>query len=92
MKLVKPFTPYEASQAIYCVFRQKWFLISRTVERKEQNARYQCFASAMPKSVMLSGDKNGEVSEEKKHTNLAVLAKTTRLKRFYSSKAFKQQR
>jgi len=46
----------------------------------------------MPKSVMPSGAKNGEVCKEKKHTNLAVLAKTTRLKRFLSSKAFKQQR
>jgi len=43
----------------------------------------------MPKSVMSSGAKNGEVSKEKKHTNLAVLAKTMKLTRFLSSKAFK---
>jgi len=58
---------------------------------KEQNARLQCLASAMPKSVMPSGAENGKVSKEKKHTNLVVLAKTTRLKRFLSSKPFKQQ-
>jgi len=45
----------------------------------------------MPQSVMPSGAKSGKVSKEKKHANLAGLAKTTRLKRFLSSKAFKQQ-
>ena len=38
---------------------------------KEQKARLQCLASAMPKSVMPSGDKNCEVSKEKKRKNLA---------------------
>jgi len=32
---------------------------------KEQKERLQCLASAMPKSVMLSGAKNGKVSKEK---------------------------
>jgi len=59
---------------------------------KEQKARLQCLASAMPKSVMPSGTENGKVSKEKKRKNLAVLAQTTRLKRFLSSKAFKHQR
>jgi len=59
---------------------------------KEQKARLQCLASSMPKSVMPSGAKNGKVSKEKKRKNLAVLAETPRLKRFLSSKAFKQQR
>jgi len=52
----------------------------------------QYLASAMPKSVTPSGAKNGEVSQEKKRKNLAVLAKTSRLKRFIFSKAFKQER
>jgi len=33
--------------------------------KKEQKARLQCSASAMPKSVMRSGAKNGKVSKEK---------------------------
>jgi len=33
---------------------------------KEQKARLQRLASAMPKSAMPSGDTNGEVSKEKK--------------------------
>jgi len=32
---------------------------------KEQKARLQCLASAMPKSAMPSGGKNGEVSNER---------------------------
>ena len=40
----------------------------------------------MPKSVMPSGAKNGKVSKEKKRKNLAVLAKTPRLKRFFPAK------
>jgi len=55
---------------------------------KEQKARLQCLAKAMPKSVMPSGAKDGEVSREKKRKNLAVLAKTPRLKCFFFSKAF----
>jgi len=46
----------------------------------------------MPKSVMPSAPKNGNVSKGKKRKNLAVLAETPRLKRFFFSKAFKQQR
>jgi len=42
----------------------------------------------MPKSVMSSGVKNGEVSKEKKLKNLAVLAKTPRLKRFFFQQSF----
>jgi len=56
---------------------------------KEQKARLQCLVSAIPKSVMPSGSKNDKVSMEKKRKNLAVLAETPRLKRFFSSKAFK---
>jgi len=41
---------------------------------KEQKARLQCLASAMPKTVMPSGAKNGKVSQEKKRKNMAVLA------------------
>jgi len=40
----------------------------------------------MSKSVMPSGAKNGKVSKEKKRKNLAVLAKTPRLKRFFPAK------
>jgi len=53
---------------------------------KEQKARLQCLAGAMAKSVMPSGAKNGNVSKEKKRRNLAVLAETPRLKRFFSAK------
>jgi len=57
--------------------------ISRT---KEQKIRLQCLASAMPKSVMPSADKNIKVSKEKKRKNLAVLAETPGLKRFFPAK------
>ena len=53
---------------------------------KEQKARLQCLASAMPKSVMPSRANNGKVSKEKKRKNLIVLAKRSRLKRFFSAK------
>jgi len=53
---------------------------------KEQKTRLQCLASAMPKSVMPSGAKNGKVSKEKKRKNLGVLVKTLRLKRFFPAK------
>jgi len=46
---------------------------------KEQKARLQCLASAMPKSVMPPGAKNGKASKEKMRKNLAVSAKTPRL-------------
>jgi len=46
----------------------------------------------MPKSVMPSTTKNAKVSKEKKRKNLVVLAETPGLKRFFPSKAFKQQR
>jgi len=46
---------------------------------KEQKVGLQCLASAMPKSVIPSGAKNGKVSQGKKRKNLAVLAKTPRL-------------
>jgi len=59
---------------------------------KEQKTRLQYLASAMPKSAMPSAAKNGKVFKEKKRKDLAVLAKTPRLKRFFFfSKAFKQQ-
>jgi len=44
----------------------------------------ECLASAMPKSIMPSGAKYDKV-REKKRKNLAVLAKTPRLKRFFFS-------
>jgi len=50
---------------------------------KEQKARLQCLASAMPEFVMPSGAKNGKVSKEKKRKNLPVLAKTPPLKCFF---------
>jgi len=56
---------------------------------KEQKTRLQCLASEMPKSVMPSAATNGTVFEETKRKNLAVLAKTPRLKRFFFSRAFK---
>jgi len=53
---------------------------------KEQKIRLQCLASAMPKSAMPSADKNARISKEKKRKNLAVLAETPRLKRFFPAK------
>jgi len=50
---------------------------------KEQKTILQCLSSEMLISVMLSAAKNGKVFEEKKRKNLAVLAKTLRLKRFF---------
>jgi len=40
----------------------------------------------MPNSVTPSAAKNGNVSKEKKRKNLAVLAKTPRLKCFFPAK------
>jgi len=40
----------------------------------------------MPKSVMPSGAKNGKASNQRKCKDLAVLAKTPRLKRFFLAK------
>ena len=48
--------------------------------------RLQCLACAMWKSVMPSAAKNGKVSKEKKRENLAVLAKTPRLKQCFLAK------
>jgi len=53
---------------------------------KEQKTRLKCSASAMPKSVMPSAAENGKVFKEKKRKNLAVLAKTARLKHFIPAK------
>jgi len=64
-------------------------LICRT---KEQKARLQCLARAMAKSVMPPGAKNGKDSKKKKCKNLAVLAETPRLKRFFFQQSFKLQR
>jgi len=55
---------------------------------KEQKARLQFLAISMTKSVMPSGAKNGKVSKEKKRKNLAVLAKTPLLKRFFFKQSF----
>jgi len=41
----------------------------------EQKGILQCLACAIPRSIMPSGAKNGEVSMEKKRKNLAMLAK-----------------
>ena len=76
-KLVKPFTPHVIAWSVRKGFYQS---ICRT---KEQKARLQCSSSAMLKSVMPSGAKHRKVSEEKKRKNLAVVAKTPRLKRFF---------
>ena len=77
MKLVKPIVPHGTAWSVREGFNQS---ICRT---KEQKTRLQCLASAMPKFVMPSAAKNGKVSKEKKRKNLAVLAKTPRLKRFF---------
>jgi len=45
----------------------------------------------MPKFAMVSGATMRKVCKEAKRKNLAVLAKTSRLKRLFFSKAFKQQ-
>jgi len=58
---------------------------------KEQKTRIKCLASAMPKFAMVSGATMRKVCKEAKRKNLAVLAKTSRLKRLFFSKAFKQQ-
>jgi len=55
---------------------------------KEQKTRLQCLACAMRKSVMPSAAKNGKVSKGKKRENLAVLAKTPRLKHFFFQQSF----
>jgi len=84
MKLVKPFTPHFIAWSVKKVF-------DRSICR-EQNTSLQCLASGMPEFVMPSAARNGKVYKEKKHKNLAVLAKTPRPKLFFSSKTFKQQR
>jgi len=53
---------------------------------KEQKTRLQRLTCAMPKSEMPSAAKNGIVSKGKKRENLAVLAKTSRLKHFFPAK------
>jgi len=60
MKLVKPFTPDVIACSVRKGFDQS---ICRT---KEQKARLQCLACAMPIaiSVIPPGAKNGKVSEE----------------------------
>jgi len=55
---------------------------------KEQKAALQCLANAMRKSVIPSAAKNGEVSQEKNLKNVAVLAETPRLKRFFFRQGF----
>jgi len=72
MKLVKPFKLH----VIACSVRKCFWSIDLQYRPKEQVARLQCLASAMPKSVMPSGAKNGKVSKKKKRKNLAVLTKT----------------
>jgi len=53
---------------------------------REQKASLQCLDSALPKSLMPSGAKNGKVAKGKKRKNLTVLTKTPRSKRFFSAK------
>jgi len=81
MKLVKPFTTHVIAWSVRRGFDQSICIT------KEQKTRLQCLASAMPKSVMLSGAKNGKVFEEKKRKNQAVLAKSPRLKRFFQQRS-----
>jgi len=83
MKLAKPFTPQVTA---YLRGTTEKFFHQSICRTKEQNTRLLCLASAMPKSVMQSAAANGKVSKEKKHKNLAVLAKTPRLKRFFPAK------
>jgi len=58
---------------LLCVPSEKVFeqLICRT---KEQKARLQCLAYAMPKSVMPSATKKRKVSKEKKLKNLGSVS------------------
>ena len=83
MKLVKTFV-------IACSVRKSFWSVDLSNERAESEIAVEEFgrqnASAMSKSVMPSGAKNGKVSKEKKRKNLAVLAKTPRLKRFFPAK------
>jgi len=85
MKLVKPVTPHVITSSVRKAFDQS---IRRT---KEQKTRLQCLASEMLKSVMPSAAKIGKVFEEKKRKNLAMLAKTRRLKRFFPAELLKQR-
>jgi len=82
MKLVKPIAPHVIAGSVN----------QPTCRTNEQKTRLQCLASAMPKSVTPSATKKRKASKKKKHKDLAVLAETRRLKHFFSSKAFKQQR
>jgi len=80
MKLFKPFTPHVIVWSVRKCFNQS---ICRT---KEQKPRLQCLASAIPKPVMPSGHQRYEkrkASKKKKRMDLAVLAKTPRLNRFF---------
>jgi len=76
MKLFTPFTPHVIAWSVRKCFNQS---IRRT---KEQQTRLQCLASAMPKRVMPSGVMK-KASKKKKHKDLAALAKTPRLHRFF---------
>jgi len=75
MKLVKPFTPHVIAGSVN----------QSTCRTNEQKTRLQCLASAMPKSVTPSASKKRKVSK-KKHKDLAVLAETRRLKRFFPAR------
>ena len=87
MKLAKTFILH----AIACSVRMRKGLNQSICRMKEQKTRLQCLASVMPKFVMPSGTKKRKVSDAKRK-NLAALAKTPRLNRFFSSSTFKQQR
>jgi len=56
---------------------------------KEQKTRLLSLASAVPKAVIPSATKKRKGEKVQEST---VLAKTPRLKRFFSSKTFKQRR
>jgi len=73
------------------VFRQKRFLISRFVKGKSRK-RDSVFSWRDAEICNAISSYNGRVFEEKKRKNLAVLAKTSRLKRFFPAELFKQQR
>jgi len=55
---------------------------------KEQKTWLQCLASAVPKFAMPSGAKKRTVSKEEMRKNLAELAKTPRLNRFFFQQNF----
>ena len=80
MKLFKPFTPHVIAWPVRKGFNQS---IRKT---KEQKTRLQCLASAMPELKCdqdIRSYEKRKASKKKKRKDLAVLAKTPRLNRFF---------